>query len=70
MKTQRVIYPTEQVGPDGIVPYNHGLKRGHRTRINGKRVVITRTKDNTVWHRPETLKEKAQRLWDWVRGAR
>jgi hypothetical protein len=60
MKTQKKIYELS----------GHGLKRGHRTRINGKRVVITRTKDNTVWYRPETLKEKALRLWDWVRGAR
>lgn len=41
----------------------HGLKKGQHTKLAGKRVVITRTKGDTVWFRKLTVKEHATRLW-------
>lgn len=40
----------------------HELHKGQRTRIDRKRVVITRVQRDTVWYREETFKEGVQAL--------
>ena len=47
---------------------DHGLHKGQRTRIGGKRVVVTRTVGATVWHRRETRKELAMHLINQLRA--
>jgi len=59
MKTQKKTYTNA----------DHGHKRGHHTKIDGKRVVITRTKEHEVWHRPETFQERFKRILERVRAA-
>lgn len=55
---------------DSIELAGHSLHKGQRTKVAGKRVVITRVKQDTVWYRAETNKELAQHLWAKIKANR